>query len=89
MLRHVGTTDFTVAIECLLGAVVDLSTQSEWQEFWTNNPPCDGWACAKCHARNDEDTSICFICSSWEFEVDGAESEGDETLEHLLSSEPS
>jgi len=82
MLRHIGTTDFTVALEVLLGAVVDMSTQMEWQEFWTKYPPCDGWACARCHGRNDDNMSSCCICSNdREPEVDVAESAMDESSE--------
>merc|ERR1712007_353025 len=46
MLRHIGTNDFTTAIQLLLGVVVDLATIVKWQEFWNENPPCDGWRCA-------------------------------------------
>merc|ERR1712137_232626 len=62
LLRHIGTADFTTAIEYLIGVAVDLSMQPEWQEFWENNPPSEGWTCATCQGKSDEGMTTCCIC---------------------------
>jgi len=74
ILRHLGTTDLEVGIEMLLGAAVDMSSQSEWQQFWETHPPFHDWVCLQCCAKNDKDIYECVICGQlrpWEYAFDG------------------
>merc|ERR1712007_88643 len=78
LLRHIGTTDFTKALEFFLAAIVDMSVQPEWQQFWDRCPPCDGWTCEVCHAKSDSYSAECCICGQFRIHLQSRSSDSDD-----------